>query len=131
MSKMMIHTKEAPEAIGTYSQAIKFNNLVFISGQIPLVPETMILISDNIDLQIQQMFKNLEAVIKATGGNLENIVKLTIYLMDLNHFPLVNSYMEKIFIKPYPARAVIGVAGLPKNALIEADAILMLGENNE
>lgn len=131
MSKLMIHTKHAPEAIGTYSQAIKINNLVFISGQIPLVPETMVLISDNIELQIQQTFKNLEAVIKASGGNLENIVKLTIYLMDLNHFPLVNQYMETIFLKPYPARAVIGVAALPKNSLIEADAILMLGENNE
>lgn len=131
MSKVMIHTEHAPKAIGTYSQAIKINNLVFISGQIPLDPETMVLVSDKIDLQISQMFKNLEAIVKAAGGDLQNIVKLTIYLIDLTHFPLVNEYMEKHFPKPYPARAVIGVSALPKNALIEAEAVLMLGEKDE
>ncbi|MDA0941914.1 MAG: Rid family detoxifying hydrolase [Proteobacteria bacterium] len=124
MTKEIISTNQAPEAIGTYSQAVKKGNLVFLSGQIGLDPETMNLV-DGIALQIHQVFKNLLAVIKAANAQKSDIVKLNIYLTDLKHFSLVNQIMEEYFEAPYPARAAIGVAQLPRNALIEADGFLV------
>ena len=125
MTKEIISTNQAPEAIGTYSQAVKKGNLVFLSGQIGLDPETMNLV-DGIALQIHQVFKNLLAVIKAANAQKSDIVKLNIYLTDLKHFSLVNQIMEEYFEAPYPARAAVGVAQLPKEALIEADGFLVL-----
>ena len=125
MTKEIISTNEAPQAIGTYSQAIKKNNLIFLSGQIGLDPHTMKLV-DGIELQIHQVFKNLLAVIKAAKADKADIVKLNIYLTDLKHFSLVNQIMEEYFEAPYPARAAVGVAQLPKEALIEADGFLVL-----
>ncbi len=125
MTKEIISTTKAPEAIGTYSQAIKKNNLVFLSGQIGLDPNTMELV-DGIENQINQVFKNLLSVIEAAGGKKSDIVKLNIYLTDLNHFVMVNKIMEQYFDLPYPARAAVGVAQLPKGALIEADGFLVL-----
>ena len=125
MTKEIISTNEAPQAIGTYSQAIKKSNLIFLSGQIGLDPQTMKLV-DGIELQIHQVFKNLLAVIKAAKADKADIVKLNIYLTDLKHFSLVNQIMEEYFEAPYPARAAVGVAQLPKEALIEADGFLVL-----
>jgi len=125
MTKEIISTNEAPQAIGTYSQAIKKNNLIFLSGQIGLDPQTMKLV-DGIELQIHQVFKNLLSVIKAAKANKADIVKLNIYLTDLKHFSLVNQIMEEYFEAPYPARAAVGVAQLPKDALIEADGFIVL-----
>ena len=125
MTKEIISTNEAPQAIGTYSQAIKKRNLIFLSGQIGLDPHTMKLV-DGIALQIHQVFKNLLAVIKAANAQKSDIVKLNIYLTDLKHFSLVNQIMEEYFEAPYPARAAVGVAQLPKDALIEADGFLVL-----
>jgi reactive intermediate/imine deaminase len=125
MTKEIISTTKAPEAIGTYSQAIKKNNLVFLSGQIGLDPNTMELV-DGIENQINQVFKNLLSVIEAAGGKKSDIVKLNIYLTDLNNFVMVNKIMEHYFDLPYPARAAVGVAQLPKGALIEADGFLVL-----
>jgi reactive intermediate/imine deaminase len=126
MPRNSIATNNAPQAIGSYSQAIKTGNIVYLSGQIPLMPETMELISDDFNGQLHQVFKNLDAVALATGGTLDDIVKLTIYLTDLQHFPIVNEIMPKYFTSPYPARAAIGVSQLPKNALVEIEAILHL-----
>ena len=126
MNYEIINTSAAPQAIGTYSQAVKVNNTVYLSGQIPLVPETMTLQTGDIAAHIHQVFDNLRAVAIAAGGDLANIVKLTIFLTDLNHFALVNDIMAKYFTPPYPARAVVGVAALPKGASIEMDAILVL-----
>jgi reactive intermediate/imine deaminase len=125
MTKEIISTNEAPQAIGTYSQAIKKRNLIFLSGQIGLDPHTMKLV-DGIELQIHQVFKNLLAVIKSAKADKADIVKLNIYLTDLKHFSLVNQIMEEYFEAPYPARAAVGVAQLPKEALIEADGFLVL-----
>lgn len=125
MTKEIISTNEAPQAIGTYSQAIKKSNLIFLSGQIGLDPHTMKLV-DGIELQIHQVFKNLLAVIKSAKADKADIVKLNIYLTDLKHFSLVNQIMEEYFDAPYPARAAVGVAQLPKEALIEADGFLVL-----
>ena len=125
MTKEIISTTKAPEAIGTYSQAIKKNNLVFLSGQIGLDPNTMELV-DGIENQINQVFKNLLSVIEAAGGKKSDIVKLNIYLTDLNDFVMVNKIMEQYFDLPYPARAAVGVAQLPKGALIEADGFLVV-----
>ncbi len=125
MTKEIISTNEAPQAIGTYSQAIKKSNLIFLSGQIGLDPQTMKLV-DGIELQIHQVFKNLLSVIRAAKANKADIVKLNIYLTDLKHFSLVNQIMEEYFEAPYPARAAVGVAQLPKDALIEADGFLVL-----
>jgi reactive intermediate/imine deaminase len=121
-----IKTANAPEAIGTYSQAIKVNNTVYLSGQIPLVPETMALNTGDMAAQIRQVFDNLQAVAQASGGNLANIVKLNIFLTDLSHFALINKIMAEYFQQPYPARAAVGVASLPKNVPVEMDAILVL-----
>lgn len=119
-----ISTNEAPAAIGTYSQAVNIGNLVFLSGQIPLVPETMEMVEGDVEAQIDQVFKNLAAVCNAAGGSLDQVVKFTVYLMDLGHFPMVNAAMEKLLEQPYPARAVVQVSGLPRGALIEVEAIL-------
>lgn len=121
-----IHTNEAPEAIGTYSQAIRVGNTVYLSGQIPLDPKTMQLCSEKIQEQIIQVLKNLSAVCQAAGGSLAKIVKLNVYLTDLVHFPLINQVMEEYFSAPYPARAAIGVASLPRGALVEMDAVMVL-----
>ncbi|MFW2438201.1 MAG: Rid family detoxifying hydrolase [Arenicellales bacterium] len=123
----VISTSNAPQAIGTYSQAIKTGNTVYLSGQIPLIPETMAIISDDISEQIHQVFKNLSAVAAAADGDLDDIVKLNVFLTDLSHFPTVNEIMAGYFNEPYPARAAIGVAALPKDAAVEMDAILELG----
>ena len=125
-NKAIIHTDNAPAAIGTYSQAVKVNNTVYLSGQIPLDPQTMELVSGEPKPQIEQVFKNLQAVCEASGGTLASIVKLNIYLTDLSHFALVNELMAQYFSEPYPARAAIGVAQLPKNSLVEMDAVLVV-----
>ena len=121
-----IHTDSAPAAIGTYSQAVRAGGAVYLSGQIPLDPETMELAVGDIDAQICQVFDNLSAVAEAAGGGLGDIVKLTVYLTDLGHFPRVNEIMAQYFREPYPARAAIGVAALPKAAAVEMDAILVV-----
>ncbi len=122
----IIRTSRAPAAIGTYSQAVKSGSLVFLSGQIPLDPETMELVGDDVRAQIRQAFENLAAVAEASGGSLADAVRVTIYLTDLANFPIVNEIMAQFFEEPYPARAAIGVAQLPRNAAVEVDAILML-----
>ena len=124
MSKQAIHTDSAPAAIGTYSQAIQVGNLVFLSGQIPLVPDTMEIVEGDFEARARQVFSHLEAVANAAGGNLEDVVKLTIFLTDLENFATVNAVMENFFEPPFPARAAVGVASLPKNVDVEADAIL-------
>lgn len=126
MEKTIISTEEAPGAIGTYSQAVKVGNTVYISGQIPLDPKTMTLVSDDLTPQIHQVFKNLQAICKAAGGDLSNIAKLSIFLTDLSQFALVNEVMAQYFQKPYPARAAIGVVALPKNSQVEMEAIFVL-----
>ena len=126
-SRQVITTNSAPEAIGTYSQAVKTGSTVYLSGQIPLIPETMEIISDDISDQINQVFKNLSAVAAAADGSLDDIVKLNVFLTDLSHFPTVNEIMATYFNQPYPARAAIGVSALPKGAAVEMDAILELG----
>jgi reactive intermediate/imine deaminase len=126
MTKQAIHTESAPAAIGTYSQAVQSGNIVFLSGQIPLVPGTMELVAGDFDTRARQVFNNLAAVASAAGGDLNNVVKVTIFLTDLDNFAAVNSIMEEFFEKPFPARAAVGVASLPKGADVEADAILAL-----
>lgn len=118
-----IQTDKAPSAIGAYSQAVKLDNIIYLSGQIPLVPDKMEIVSEEIEIQIKQVFINLGHVLNASGSSLNKILKLNVYLTDLSHFPLVNKHMESIFEKPYPARAAIGINKLPKDALIEIDAI--------
>jgi len=125
--RKVITSNNAPEAIGTYSQAIQTGSTVYLSGQIPLLPETMEIISDDIAEQINQVFRNLSAVAEAADGSLDDIVKLNVFLTDLSHFPTVNEIMASYFNQPYPARAAIGVAALPKGATVEMDAILELG----
>lgn len=126
MTKEIIQTDKAPQAIGTYSQAVKVGNTVYLSGQIPLVPATMTIIDGDISAQITQVFENLKAVAEAAGGDLSAIVKLNVFLTDLSHFPIVNEIMGRYFQAPYPARAAIGVAALPKDAGVEMDAIMQL-----
>lgn len=128
MTKSIISTDKAPQAIGTYSQAVKIDNTVYISGQIPLVPDTMELVEGDMRMQITQVFNNLAAVAEASGSSLEDVAKLNIYLTDLRHFPLVNEIMSEFFNQPYPARAVVGVAELPKASLVEMDAVLVLSD---
>lgn len=125
-----INTKLAPEAIGTYSQAIRCGDTVYLSGQIPLDPETMQICSEDIKLQINQVLDNLSAVCEAAGGSLANIVKLSVYLTDLSHFPLINEAMSRYFVAPYPARAAIGVSALPRGAQVEMDGIMVLFSSN-
>jgi len=126
MSKLAIHSDNAPAAIGTYSQAVRTGDLVFLSGQIPLVAGTMEFVDGDFEARARQVFDNLSAVAQAAGGNLDQVVKLTIYLTDLDNFATVNAVMEDYFETPFPARAAVGVASLPKGADVEADAILAL-----
>jgi reactive intermediate/imine deaminase len=126
MSRQIIQTDKAPQAIGTYSQAVRVDRTVYLSGQIPLAPETMTIVEGDISAQITQVFDNLLAVAEAAGGDFSDIVKLNVYLTDLAHFPLVNEIMGRYFQPPYPARAAIGVAALPKAAGVEMDAIMVL-----
>lgn len=126
MPRKPIHTDQAPGAIGTYSQAVASGKTVYLSGQIPLDPKTMALVAGGIEAQIHQMFTNLAAVAKASGGSLAHATKVTIYMTDLSQFAKVNEIMAQYFSQPYPARATVGVAALPKGAAVEADAILVL-----
>ncbi len=126
MSKQAIHSDTAPTAIGTYSQAVRAGDFVFLSGQIPLVPATMEFIDGDFEARARQVFDSLRAVAEAAGGNLNQVVKLTVFLTDLENFATVNSVMEDYFEQPFPARAAVGVASLPKGADVEADAILAL-----
>lgn len=124
MPREVIRTEHAPQAIGTYSQAIKVDNTVYLAGQIPLHPKSMELVDDSMEAQIRQVFDNLSAVAQAAGGTLADVVKLNVFLTDLTYFPVVNEIMSKYFEPPYPARAAIGVVSLPKGAGIEMDAVL-------
>ena len=126
MEKEIICTDLAPQAIGTYSQAVKVNGTVYLSGQIPLVPETMEVVEGGVEAQIRRVFENLQAVAQAAGGELQNLVKLNIFLTDMSNFPLVNSVMAEYFSQPYPARAAIGVSELPKGVAVEMDGIMVL-----
>ena len=128
MVKQAIHTANAPEAIGAYSQAIKVGQTVFISGQIPLEPGTMNIVDEDIRAQTHRVFNNLAAVAREGGGNLDDVVKLTVFLTDLSHFAVVNEVMAEHFNPPYPARAAVGVAALPKGVPIEIDAIVYLDD---
>lgn len=128
MTKHSIHTDRAPRAIGTYSQAVRVEDTVYLSGQIPLVPETMTLVDGDMEAQIRQVFDNLRAVAQAANGDLADVVKLNIFLTDLNDFALLNQIMAEYFQQPYPARAAIGVAALPKGAAVEMDAVMVLGQ---
>lgn len=126
MNKKPIHSNDAPAAIGTYSQAVQAGNFVFLSGQIPLVAETMEIVDGDFEARARQVFENLQAVAKASGGSLNDVVKLTVFLTDLGNFATVNSVMEEFFEQPFPARAAVEVAGLPKGVDVEADAILVV-----
>ena len=127
MTREIIQTDRAPQAIGTYSQAVRSGTTVYMSGQIPLVPETMQLVEGDMQAQIMRVFDNLSAVAEAAGGTLNDVAKLNVFLIDLTHFALVNEIMAEYFQQPYPARAAIGVASLPKGAQVEMDAVLELG----
>ena len=126
MAKTIIHTDDAPAAIGTYSQAVRVDNTVYISGQIPLDPASMEVVDGGIEAEIRRVFDNLQAVAEASGGSLANVVKLNIFLTDLANFPTVNEIMAQYFQQPYPARAAIGVAALPKGVGVEMDAVLVI-----
>ncbi len=126
MTRKIISTDAAPTAIGPYSQAVQIGDTVYLSGQIPLDPETMTLIEGDMDAHIRRVLDNLTAVAAAVGGSLDQVVKFTVYLTDLSHFPLVNEIMAEYLNDPYPARAAIGVAELPKGAQVEMDAVLVL-----
>ncbi|KAF3978181.1 MAG: RidA family protein [Methylococcales symbiont of Iophon sp. n. MRB-2018] len=128
MTKKIIKTSNAPQAIGTYSQAVKVNDTVYLSGQIPLVPETMEVVDGDIYQQIRQVFDNLQAVAEAAEGTFFDVVKLNVFLTDLSHFPLVNEIMGEYFSQPYPARVAVGVAALPKDVSIEIDAVMIIRE---
>ena len=126
MSKTIISTDKAPAAIGTYSQAVKTGNTVYLSGQIPLVPETMKLNDGDIAAQTRQVFENVKAVAEASGGSLNDFVKLNVFLPDLGNFQIINEVMAEFFDEPYPARAAIGVAALPKDAQVEVDGVMVI-----
>ena len=126
MAHEIISTDKAPQAIGTYSQAVKVNSTVYMSGQIPLDPSSMELVEGDIATQIKRVFDNLSAVAEAAGGSLADVAKLNVFLTDLSNFPVVNEIMAEYFQQPYPARAAIGVAALPKAAEVEMDAVLEL-----
>ncbi len=126
MSFTPVATKLAPQAIGTYSQAIKAGNTVYLSGQIPLDPQTGELVTGDVEAQVRQVFENLRAVARAGGGDLASAVKLTVYLTDMGNFQTVNKVMAEYFAQPYPARAAIGVSALPRGAVVEVDAVLVL-----
>lgn len=130
MVKNIISTPHAPAAIGPYSQAVKVNNLVFLSGQIPIDPTTGEFVEGGIEAQIEQVFKNLTAVAKAAGGSIQDIIKLSVFLTDLGHFSLLNASMERHFSAPYPARTAIEISALPKGALVEMDAIIEIDSDD-
>ena len=127
MSRKIIHTPNAPAAIGTYNQAVQAGNTVYLSGQIPLDPATQTLVSGDIEAEIRRVFENLKAVAEAAGGTLAQAVKVNIYMTDLAHFAKVNEIMAQYFPQPYPARAAVGVAALPRGARVEAECVLYLG----
>jgi reactive intermediate/imine deaminase len=127
MSRQIIHTERAPQAIGTYSQAVRAGDTVYISGQVPLDPATMQLIGGDVEAQIRRVFENLKAIAEAAGGSLAQAVKMTVFLTDLAHFGKVNEIMAIYCAKPYPARAAIGVASLPRGAQVEIECVLHLG----
>jgi len=124
MAREIIHTDKAPQAIGTYSQAVKVGDVVYLSGQIPLVPETMEVVEGDFSVQVRRVFENLTAVAEAAGGQLQDVAKLNIFLTDLSHFATVNEIMAEYFTQPYPARAAIGVASLPKGVPVEMDGVM-------
>ena len=128
MAREIIHTDSAPKAIGTYSQAVKSGNRVYLSGQIPLSPESMTLVEGDFAVQVRQVFNNLQAVAVAAGGSLQDVVKLNVFLTDMSNFTLVNQVMAEYFQEPYPARAAIDVAELPRGAAVEMDAVLELDD---
>ncbi len=127
MAREIIRTDQAPQAIGTYSQAVRVGGTVYLSGQIPLDPATMELVTGDIEAQVRRVFDNLQAVARAGGGGLADVAKLNVFLTDLAHFPVVNRVMAEYFAEPYPARAAIGVASLPRGAAVEMDAVMVLG----
>ncbi|MCU7960162.1 MAG: RidA family protein [gamma proteobacterium symbiont of Bathyaustriella thionipta] len=131
MKKHSIQTDQAPQAIGTYSQAVRVDNTVYLSGQIPLQAANMELLQGDMDGQIRQVFNNLQAIANAAGGSLADVVKLNVFLTDLSHFALVNEVMAEYFQPPYPARAAVGVAALPKDVKVEMDAIMVLNSNSD
>jgi reactive intermediate/imine deaminase len=126
MAKQAIHTKDAPAAIGTYSQAIRAGNTIYLSGQIPLDPKSMQLVAGDTRAEIVRVFDNLAAVAAAAGASLDDAVRITVYLTDLKNFALVNEVMAEYFKEPYPARAAVGVAALPRGAAVEVDAVLVV-----
>ena len=128
MSRQIISTDRAPGAIGTYSQAVKTGDTVYISGQIPLDPKTMEVVDGDIEAMVRRVFDSLKAICEASGGGLSDIAKLTIYLTDLANFPVVNEVMSEYFQVPYPARAAVGVSALPKGVQVEMDAVMSLGD---
>ena len=128
MTREIIQTDRAPQAIGTYSQAVRSGNTVYMSGQIPLIPESMELVDGDMEAQIRQVFDNLSAVAEAAGGSLADVVKLNVFLHDLGHFAIVNEVMAGYFQPPYPARAAVGVAALPRGAQVEMDAVMELAD---
>jgi reactive intermediate/imine deaminase len=127
-TKTILSTPNAPQAIGTYSQAVRVGNTVYLSGQIPLVPETMQMVEGDMILQVRQCFQNLAAIAQAAGGSLNDCVKVHVFLTDLANFPIVNQVMSEFFTEPYPARAAVGVAALPRAAQVEVDAIMVIND---
>ncbi|BBI65296.1 RidA family protein [Vreelandella sulfidaeris] len=127
-NKAVINTSKAPAAIGPYSQAIKAGNTVYLSGQIPLDPTTMAIVSEDFEAQARQVFTNLQAVCEEAAGSLSDIVKLNLYLVDLDNFAIVNQVMEEFFTAPFPARAAVGVKALPKGSQVEAEAVMVIGD---
>lgn len=125
-NRAVIQTERAPEAIGTYSQAVKVDNTVYLSGQIPLNPETMEIVEGGFEAQAEQVFRNLAAVCEAANGSLKHIVKLNLYVTDMANFPVVNEVMARHFNEPFPARAAVGISQLPKGALFEAEGVMVL-----
>ncbi len=125
MNKSFIATADAPDAIGTYSQAVKVGQTTYLSGQIPLIPESMLMVENDIEAEVRQAFTNLKAVCEAAGGSLNHLAKVNVFLTNLDHFPVVNQVMDELFEAPFPARAAIGVAALPKGAKIEIDGIMV------
>jgi reactive intermediate/imine deaminase len=126
MSKQIISTPNAPAAIGVYSQAVRVGNTIWVSGQIPLDPKTKELVSTEIEPQVRQVFENLKAIVSAAGAGFDDVVKATVFLVDLSHFALVNKVMAEYFREPYPARAAVGVSALPRGAQVEVECIVAL-----
>jgi reactive intermediate/imine deaminase len=126
MSKQIISTPHAPAAIGTYSQAVRVGNTIWVSGQIPLDPATKELIKGDVEAQVRQVFENLKAIVAAAGASFDDVVKATVFLIDMSHFAIVNKVMAEYFREPYPARAAVGVAALPRGALVEVECIVAL-----